>query len=98
VQANHGRSTHIDRHGVRLHDRWFKDLDVFHKGFARARDDGGWTHIDVNGRALYARRFAAVEPFYNGQARVERFDGALEVVDESGVTIIELRPQQERPR
>jgi hypothetical protein len=92
VQAADGRSSHIDRDGRVLHGRWFVDLDVFHKGFARARDEDGWTHIDRSGRPAYARRFAAVEPFYNGQARVERFDGALEVIDESGVTIIELRP------
>ncbi|MBK6516937.1 MAG: methyltransferase [Polyangiaceae bacterium] len=98
VQADHGRSTHIDRRGSRIHDRWFVDLDVFHKGFARARDDRGWAHIDVKGCAAYARRFAAVEPFYNGQARVERHDGALEIISENGVTILELRPPQERPR
>jgi hypothetical protein len=33
-----------------------------------------------------------VEPFYNGQARVERFDGALEVIDESGEPVLQLRP------
>jgi len=36
-------------------------------------------------------RFAAVEPFYNGQARVERMDGRLEVIDETGKFLIELR-------
>jgi len=55
------------------------------------REEDGWTHIDRTGRPAYARWFAAVEPFYNGQARVERFDGALEVIDESGVTVLELR-------
>ncbi len=92
VQADHGRSTHIDLHGRFLHDRWFLDLDVFHKGYARARDDAGWTHIDAAGVPAYPRRFASVEPFYNGQARVERFDGALEVIDETGATVTELRP------
>lgn len=33
-----------------------------------------------------------VEPFYNGQARVERFDGGLEIIDETGMTVQELRP------
>ena len=33
-----------------------------------------------------------MEPFYNGQARVERFDGGLEVIDETGVRVVELRP------
>lgn len=92
VQAADGRSTHIDRDGKLIHGCWFGDLDVFHKGFARARDEGGWTHIDVRGRPIYSRRFASLEPFYNGQARVERADGALEVIDEAGEAVIELRP------
>jgi hypothetical protein len=91
VQADDGRSTHIDRDGGLVHGRWFLDLDVFHKGFARARDEDGWMHVDARGRAAYARRFAAVEPFYNGQARVERFDGGLEVIDEAGRCLVELR-------
>ena len=91
VQFDDGRSTHVDRRGDPVHGVRFIDLDVFHKGFARARDDDGWTHIDAVGRSLYVRRFASVEPFYNGQARVERFDGGLEVIDEAGEQLIELR-------
>ncbi|MEZ4462641.1 MAG: methyltransferase [bacterium] len=92
VQARDGHSTHISLDGSLVHNVWFVDLDVFHKGFARARDEDGWMHIDVTGRAVYERRFQAVEPFYNGQARVERFDGGLDVIDERGTTLIELRP------
>lgn len=92
VQASDGNSTHIRQDGLPLHGRWFLDLDVFHKGFARARDDAGWTHVDRAGEPAYARRFAAVEPFYNGQARVELFDGGLEVIGEDGATIVVLRP------
>jgi hypothetical protein len=92
VQAENGRSSHIEADGRLLHSQWFLDLDVFHKGFARARDEDGWMHVDGQGYPLYARRFAAVEPFYNGQARVERFDGGLMVVDETGDAIVELRP------
>ncbi|MCC6648433.1 MAG: methyltransferase domain-containing protein [Polyangiaceae bacterium] len=91
VQASDGRSTHIGPDGALIHGRWFVDLDVFHKGFARARDHGGWTHVDVHGRPLYGRRFSAVEPFYNGHARVERLDGGVEVIDETGKRLIELR-------
>ena len=91
VQADHGRSTHIDAAGRVLHACWFLDLDVFHKRFARARDEDGWMHVDHVGRPAYTRRFAAVEPFYNGQARVERQDGGLELIDEQGRTISELR-------
>ena len=92
VQFDDGRSTHVDRRGDPVHGGRFLDLDVFHKGFARARDDDGWTHIDSAGHSLYVRRFASVEPFYNGQARVERFDGGLEVIDEAGELLVELRP------
>ena len=91
VQDDSGRSTHIDSHGGLVHGKWFVDLDVFHKGFARARDVAGWTHVDEEGVPSYARRFVAVEPFYNGQARVECFDGGLEVIDEAGRTVLELR-------
>ena len=92
AQSDDGRSTHIDPRGEPIHGVRFLDLDVFHKGHARARDEAGWTHVDVAGRPLYGRRFAAAEPFYNGQARVERFDGGLEVIDETGARIVELRP------
>ena len=91
VQGEDGCSTHIDRQGGFVHGIWFLDLDVFHKGFARARDDHGWMHVDGTGRPIYVRRFMAVEPFYNRQARVERFDGGLEVIDESGATTLVLR-------
>lgn len=91
VQKPNGRSTHIDASGRLLHEREFVDLDVYHKGFARARDDDGFLHVDMRGKPIYTRRFAAVEPFYNGQARVELFDGALEIIDERGKTLVELR-------
>ncbi len=91
VQAADGRSTHVDASGAAIHDRWFLDLDAFHKGFARARDQRGWTHVDRAGMPLYQRRFAGAEPFYNGKARVEREDGGLEVIDEDGSTVVELR-------
>lgn len=97
VQAESGLSTHITRDGALLHDAWFVDLDVFHKGFARARDEDGWMHVDMEGRPVYTRRFYAIEPFYNGQARVERFDGALEVIDEAGEALVELRPPRRDP-
>ncbi|MCB9681858.1 MAG: methyltransferase [Alphaproteobacteria bacterium] len=92
VQRDDGLHTHVDVDGGPLHARWFVDLDVFHKGYARARDAAGWTHVDRQGRPIYEARFAAVEPFYNGQARVERPDGGLEVIDEAGRTLVELRP------
>lgn len=95
VQREDGLHSHIDLDGKQVHDSWFLDLDVFHKGFARARDKGGWHHIDENGQAQYKRRFAMVEPFYNGQARVECFNGSLLVIDELGQTMAELRAATE---
>ena len=92
VQDTSGLSTHVDMEGVPIHGRKFLNLDVFHKGFARAQDEEGWTHVDRLGRPLSTRRFALVEPFYNGQARVERFDGGLEVIDETGQKVVETRP------
>jgi len=92
AQRDDGYSTHINVAGEEVHGHWFVDLDVFHKGFARARGEDGWMHVDALGHPIYRRRFAAVEPFYNGQARVERNDGALEVIDETGETVVELRP------
>ena len=97
VQREDGYHTHIAEMGAEVHGKWYIDLDVYHKGFARARDSGGWHHIDLSGDALYARRFAQVEPFYNGQARVEGFDGSLSVIDESAETVLVLRGTQTSP-
>lgn len=91
VQNEAGEHTHIDADGKLLHGRWFADLDVFHKGFARARDRRGWHHVDTAGRPLYEMRFGSVEPFYNGQARVECLDGSLIIIDEVGETLLRLR-------
>jgi hypothetical protein len=91
VQRDDGLHGHVDRDGRPLHGGWFLDLDVFHKGLARARDERGWTHVDRSGTPISGRRFAMVEPFYNGQARVERFDGALEVIAPSGEVLALLR-------
>ena len=79
-----GLCTHITPDGRALHGQWFVDLDVYHKGFARARDSRGWFHIDMLGRPQGHRRYAEVEPFYNGQARVLTHDGTYEVRDSLG--------------
>ena len=91
VQRQDGKHSHIDAHGNLLHNRWFADLDVFHKNYARARDEGGWHHVGLDGMPLYELRFCSVEPFYNGQSRVEGFDGSLSVISESGENLVELR-------
>ena len=91
VQHRNGLSSHIDFTGKLIHGQWFIDLDVFHKGYARARNEDGWHHITQAGRSLYETRYANVEPFYNGCARVETWDGALLIIDEQGATLRTLR-------
>jgi hypothetical protein len=96
VQEQTGYHMHIGGDGRPLNGRRFLDLDVFHKGYARARDACGWHHVNREGEPAYACRFAAAEPFYNGQSRVEREDGALEIIDERGITVCRL-PQPVEP-
>jgi len=91
VQADNGLSTHICTDGTFLHSNWFYDLDVFHKGYARAKTCQGWCHVDKNGEAIYPERYLSVEPFYNGFARCEAPDGSLVVIDESGSICRQLR-------
>jgi hypothetical protein len=76
--------THIDGDGRPLHGQWFMDLDVYHKGFARARDRRGWFHVDQHGVEAYQARFREVEPFYNGQAKVTTLGGDIAVIDQTG--------------
>ena len=97
VQRDDGLHSHIDRSGALLHGRWFLDLDVFHKQYARARDEAGWHHVDRYGEPIYGARFRNVEPFYNGQARAEGFDGSLAVVGESGELMVDLRQPLSSP-
>lgn len=84
VQNHEGLHTHIDATGNYLHGVWFFDLDVYHKGYARAKDDRGWCHINASGAPLYAERYAMVEPFYNERARVQTFSGKLQTIDTYG--------------
>jgi len=91
-----GKSSHIDINGELIHNNWFLQLDVFHKGFARAKDERGWFHIKKDYSTTpcvapaYPRRFANLELFYNGQAHAEDFAGNLIVIDEVGQTVREI--------
>lgn len=97
VQAQDGLSSHIGIDGTLLHDQWFDDLDVYHKGYARAKTHQGWCHVDKHGAAIYPQRYASVEPFYNGFARCESHAGALLVIDESGRVVRSLRDPRSDP-
>jgi len=85
VRGFDGYCRHIDLEGKPLHHQKFLDLDVYHKGFARARDTQGWFHVDMTGSDISGnRRYSTIEPFYNGQALVKKLDGELFVIDEFG--------------
>jgi len=94
VQREDGLSTHVDENGDFVHGHWFLDLDIFHKGYARAKDINGWFHIDASGNPIYEGRYTMIEPYYNGQARVETNQGALLVIDEKGMELHRLRDER----
>lgn len=95
VQNHKGMHTHITPEGCLVHGKWFIDLDVYHKGFARAKDEKGWFHIDKKGNSIYSERYKNIEPFYNGMARVETEGGALCLIEESGERVGKLRENTE---
>ena len=97
IQNKEGLYTHIYFNGIYVHDRWFCDLDIFHKGFARARDYKGWCHIDKNGQSIYLERYKMIEPFYNGFARVEDKYGAMLIINESGTVVRVLKDKKQTP-
>lgn len=80
-----GLCTHVDLAGRETHRKRFLDLDVFHKGMARARDGAGWFHIGLDGRAAYEARFENVEPFYNGLALAWTWSGSRVLIDRAAV-------------
>ena len=84
VQLFNGQFTHIYKDGSLVHNKLFFDLNVYHKGYACAKDAKGWCHINLNGKPIYEARFAMLEPFYNGLALATNFDGEKIVIDEMG--------------
>lgn len=87
VRGMDGMCWHVDKEGAPVHQVKFLDLDVFHKGLARARDKSGWYHIDGEGNDISnGRRYAEIEPFYNGQALARSLAGEYLVIDESGLS------------
>jgi len=91
VQRGDGLATHFDADGRLLHGRWFLEVDVFHKGYARARDAGGWHHINRVGEAAYSARFEAVDAFYNGQAWAKSASGEQFIVAQQGEIVRRIR-------
>ncbi|MFX0066758.1 MAG: WG repeat-containing protein [Candidatus Hermodarchaeota archaeon] len=94
IRKQNGKTAHIYKDGSFVHGKKFIDLDVYHKGFARARDNEGWFHIDLQGESLYKERFLMIEPFYNGFALVHRFDGEVGIINEQGDWIHSILKQK----
>jgi hypothetical protein len=93
--AQTGLCDHIDKRGARMRrPGQLLDLDVFHKGFARARDSRGWFFIDkTGGDALSGARYAQLEPFYNGMAAAQRGgDGARVLLSDDTFAETPLSP------
>ncbi|MGR3973652.1 MAG: methyltransferase [Candidatus Rhabdochlamydia sp.] len=91
IQDERGLYTHVNDQAEMIHGKWFLDLDVYHKGFARAKDQGGWFHINMKGEAITSERFLQAEPFYNGIARCETHDQGVIRLSETGEVIQILR-------
>ena len=84
VRLMNGLCTHIDSQGKFIHSKMFDDLDVYHKGFARAHDKQGWFHIDLDGKSVYTENYLMVEQYYNGQSLVHRYNGDIGIINEQG--------------
>jgi ubiquinone/menaquinone biosynthesis C-methylase UbiE len=82
-----GQSFHIQTDGKKLYTKSFRSLDVFHKGYARAKDENGWHHINREGLSCYPQRYANVEPFYNGLSVVEDNQGRRLRISQNGELI-----------
>lgn len=90
VLNNEGQSTHINELGKTIHNKYFEDLDVYHKGCAIAKDKNGYFHIDKNGEALYADRYQKLEPFYNGSALATNFNNQKVIINEKDISVTVL--------
>jgi hypothetical protein len=90
VRGKDGLCRHVGPEGDFIHDKEFFDLDVYHKGFAKARDNEGWFHIDREGKDISCRRYEYLEPFYNGQALARLKDGSIVIIDEDGEKLKEI--------
>ncbi len=78
-----GKHTHIKDDGNLLHGRFFDELDIFHKGYAVAKDGKGYFHINKQGNELYSQRYKKLEDFYNGFSYATNFYNNKVLLDES---------------
>ncbi|WP_423909864.1 methyltransferase [Candidatus Spongiihabitans sp.] len=86
-----GLCGHILANGTPAHPHRYRNLDVYHKGYARAQDENGWTHIDRSGMPAYENRYSSVEPFYNGRALTQTFNHKTLLINELGDAVVVIK-------
>ena len=90
VISDNGKSTHIDSDGKLLHGKYFDELNIFHKGYAVAKDKSGYFHINKKGEELYSARYKKLEDFYNGFALATSFEGNKVIINEDELLETEI--------
>ena len=90
VVNSEGKSTHIDNQGELLHGVFFEELNIFHKGYAIAKDKDGYFHIDKKGDELYKQRYKKIEDFYNGLAFATTFENNKIVLSENDLEELQI--------
>jgi len=90
VVSDNGKSTHIDSEGKLLHGKYFNELNIFHKGYAIAKDKNGFFHINKKGEELYSSRYKKLEDFYNGFALATSFEDNKIIISEDELLEIKL--------
>ena len=93
VSDDNGNCTHINSEGNLLHGKYFLELDVYHKGYAIAKDERGYFHINKKGEPLYHNRYIHLEPFYNGRAIAVNQCGVRSIIAIDGITIKNIHNQ-----
>jgi SAM-dependent methyltransferase len=97
ARHSNGNAIHINPKGQQIHEHEYRDLDIFHKSFARACDSSGWFHITRKGKSIYSERYKEIEPFYNGLARVITFQDTIGIINETGTWVKTIDDIQEHP-
>ena len=95
VYTGNTRASHIDKNGNLIHGQWYRECDVYHKGFATARDERGYLHIGKDGAPAYDERYMWVEPFYNEWALCRTKDGELVTRSKDGTVVWLARSMEE---
>jgi hypothetical protein len=89
-----GLCTHINKQGQLLHGKYFLELDVYHKGYAIAKDEKGYFHINKAGESIYSERYMKLEPYYNNRALAINQLGVKLIIATTGIVIKTIKPMK----